>query len=166
MTNLNELKVPELQQCYAEVVGEPTRCPNKKYLIKKINEARAAMEAAKPPIDEPKTDDRDCTFAQSPQNLASLTVPELQGHHLAKFGRPTRSTNRIYLLNKLRKAEKGSMPIGPRKNAQREVFKVLPLRLPVELIATLDQARVKRGLKSRMELFRQALQTWLDQQNS
>ena len=166
MTNLNELKVPELQQCYAEVVGEPTRCPNKKYLIKKINEARAAKEAAKPPIDEPTTDDCDGTFAQSFANLASLTVPELQGHHLAKFGRPTRSTNRIYLLNKLRKAEKGSMPIGPRKNAQREVFKVLPLRLPVELIATLDQARVKRGLKSRMELFRQALQTWLDQQNS
>ena len=166
MTNLNELKVPELQQCYAEVVGEPTRCPNKKYLIKKINEARAAMEAAKPPIDESTTDDRDGTFTQSFENLANLTVPELQGHHLTKFGRPTRSTNPTYLINKLRKAEKGSMPIGPRKNAQREVFKVLPLRLPVELIATLDQARVKRGLKSRMELFRQALQTWLDQQNS
>jgi len=166
MQDLATLTMRELQQCYAEVVGEPTRCPNKKYLIKKINEARAAMEAAKPPIDESTTDDRDGTFTQSFENLANLTVPELQGHHLTKFGRPTRSTNPTYLINKLRKAEKGSMPIGPRKNAQREVFKVLPLRLPVELIATLDQARVKRGLKSRMELFRQALQTWLDQQNS
>lgn len=56
------------------------------------------------------------------------------------------------------------MRIGPiqRRTAEGE-FKVLPLRMAAETVAALDEARVRLGLKSRMELIRQALQAYLDQ---
>ena len=44
---LNELKLPELQARYAEVMGEETRAPNKTFLIRRIVgalESRAARE--------------------------------------------------------------------------------------------------------------------------
>jgi hypothetical protein len=39
---LEKLRLPELQQRYTEVLGEPTRCPNRAYLIRRITEALAA----------------------------------------------------------------------------------------------------------------------------
>jgi hypothetical protein len=65
-----------------------------------------------------------------------------------------------YLIWKIRQAEKGRIPVGPRsRSADGETgeFKVLPLRMEAELVAKLDEARERLGLKSRMELFRRAL---------
>lgn len=42
MTELANLRLPELQAKYAEVVGKKTRAPNKKFLLRKIREALAA----------------------------------------------------------------------------------------------------------------------------
>ncbi len=57
--------------------------------------------------------------------------------------------NSAYLLWKIREAQKGRIPIGPRKNAHREgvTFKVLAWRA--------------RGIKSRTEFFRVALGHYL-----
>ncbi|MBU1242938.1 ribbon-helix-helix domain-containing protein [Myxococcota bacterium] len=42
---LDKLRLPELQQKFAEHVGETTRSPNKKYLIRRISEALQAAES-------------------------------------------------------------------------------------------------------------------------
>lgn len=38
INELNELRLPELQSRFAEVVGEETRCPNRTYLVRRIAE--------------------------------------------------------------------------------------------------------------------------------
>lgn len=43
---LDKLRLPELQEKFAELVGEATRSPNKKYLIRRIGEALEAAESA------------------------------------------------------------------------------------------------------------------------
>lgn len=43
---LETLRLPELQALYAEVVGEPTRSPNRVYLMRRIREATAARDEA------------------------------------------------------------------------------------------------------------------------
>jgi hypothetical protein len=70
-----------------------------------------------------------------------------------------------YLIWKIRQAEKGRIPVGPRasRSADGETvdFKVLPLRMEAELVTQLDEARERLGLKSRMELFRRSLHAFL-----
>jgi hypothetical protein len=60
---------------------------------------------------------------------------------------------------KIREAQTGRIPVGPRKNAHREdvTFKVLPLRMESRMVDTLDEAWRSRGIKNRMEFFRGAL---------
>lgn len=43
---LDKLRLPELQEKFAEIVGEATRSPNKKYLIRRISEALQAAGSA------------------------------------------------------------------------------------------------------------------------
>jgi hypothetical protein len=71
--------------------------------------------------------------------------------------------NSAYLLWKIREAQKGRIPIGPRKNAHREgvAFKVLPLRMEAAVVDKLDEAWRSRGIKSRTEFFRGALGHYL-----
>ena len=40
--DLNEMRLPELWTLYAAAVGEESRCPNRRFLIRRITEARAA----------------------------------------------------------------------------------------------------------------------------
>lgn len=59
MTTLNDdldtLRLPDLQTRFAEVVGEPTRSPNRVYLVRRIREAEASRAAATPElIDSPE----------------------------------------------------------------------------------------------------------------
>ena len=44
--DVESLRLPELQRRYAEVIGEATRCPNRVYLIRRINEALATRSPA------------------------------------------------------------------------------------------------------------------------
>jgi hypothetical protein len=89
----------------------------------------------------------------------------LGAHFLEVVGRPTGSTNKPYMIWKIREAQKGRIPVGLRKNAHREgvTFKVLPLRLEAAGVDKLDDAWRSRGIKNRMEFFRGALGCYLKQ---
>ncbi len=213
---LDSLRLPELQTRYAEVLGEETRCPNKRYLIRRITEVleagggepaaadtaevevagdgpaepvaetqdEAPTETTEAPADEtataPDTDgdagddadqptEREATggdgSAGNGTRLTKLSVPELQALYLETVGRPTSSGNKRYLVWKVRQAQRGRIPIGPRGRRHGDGpapdFKVLPLRMEAELVAQLDQARERLGLRSRMELFRRSLHAFL-----
>ena len=191
---LKEMRLPELRARYAEVIGEESRCPNKTFLARKIAEALAKDsgdqdEAPKPTTDEP-TDTTPATEeatanevaevsdAEAPDDkqgeaatetagvkLTKLSVPELQARYREVVGRDTGSSAKNYLIWKIRQAEKGRIPVGPRRSRRSEGeaanFKVLPLRMQAELVAELDEARERLGLKSRMELMRRSLHAFL-----
>jgi len=191
---LKEMRLPELRARYAEVIGEESRCPNKTFLARKIAEALAKDsgdqdEAPKPTTDEP-TDTTPATEeatanevaevsdAEAPDDkqgeaatetagvkLTKLSVPELQARYREVVGRDTGSSAKNYLIWKIRQAEKGRIPVGPRRSRRSEGeaanFKVLPLRMQAELVAELDEARERLGLKSRMELMRRSLDAFL-----
>jgi hypothetical protein len=90
-------------------------------------------------------------------------MPELQARYLEVVGRPTGSTNKAYMIWKIREAQKGRIPLGPRKSAHREgvTFKVLPLRMEAEVVDKLDEAWKRHGLHSRTDLFRKSLHDYL-----
>jgi len=190
MHELEELRLPELQARFAEIVGEPTRTPNKQCLLRRIAEALEAKQASdsggdavdageheaerngdyEPTDDKGEADEADednestSTTELADIKLTKLTTPELQERYRQTLLRETRSTSAAYLQWKIRQAEKGRVRIGPvqRRPAEGE-HKVLPLRMAAESVTALDEARVRLGLKSRTELFRRALQAYLDQ---
>lgn len=90
-------------------------------------------------------------------------MSELQARYLEAIGRPTGSTNRAYLVWKIREAKKGRIPVRPRKNARREgvIFMILPLRMETEVVEKLNEAWRTRDFKNRMEFFRGALGHYL-----
>jgi hypothetical protein len=183
IANLNKMKLNDLQAKFAEVTGETTRSPNKVFLIRRIREALQAADASAKAAKEPETAaldaETDTTAQPEPAaagaevtaqtepaasgKLTRLEVPELQARYLEVVGRPTGSTNKPYMIWKIREAQKGRIPLGPRKNAHREgvTFKVLPLRMESTVVDKLDEAWRSRGIKNRMEFFRGALSHYL-----
>ncbi len=169
---LSTMKVNELQAKFAEVTGETTRSPNRTFLIRRITEALQAAEsearAAKAkepeaaPAAEPETDAA-AQAAPAREKLTKLDVSTLQARYQEVVGRPTGSDNKAYLIWKIREAQKGRIPVGPRKSARREgvTFKVLPLRMESDLVDKLDEAWRRQGLHSRMDFFRKSLQAFL-----
>ena len=97
--------------------------------------------------------------------LTKLSVAELQARYREVVGRDTGSSAKNYLIWKIRQAEKGRIPVGPRRSRRAEGeaadFKVLPLRMEADLVTQLDEARERLGLKSRMELMRRSLHAFL-----
>jgi hypothetical protein len=178
---LEKLKLGELQARFAEVVGEETRAPNRKFLIRRITEAleaqaadqpatepepapkpakkRRATKAAEESAQETQADDEEST------RLRDLSVEELQAIYQEKVGRPTGSANVGYLKWKIRQAEKGRITVGPIQRRHGDGpppdFKVLPLRMEADLVVQLDEARERLGLGSRMDLFRRSLHAFL-----
>ena len=77
----------------------------------------------------------------------------------------TGSDDRRYLIWKIREAEKGRIPVGPRSTRKREGepldVKILPLRLEADAADKMDEAWRARGIKSRMEFFRGAIGHYL-----
>ena len=173
IAKLSNMKVNELQAKFAEVTGETTRSPNKTFLIRRITEALQAAEAgaktAKAKVPEADAHEAEVeTTAQTEaaparEKLTKLDLPTLQARYLEVVGRPTGSDNKAYLIWKIREAQKGRIPVGPRKSAHREgvTFKVLPLRMESDLVDKLDEAWRRQGLHSRMDLFRKSLQAFL-----
>jgi len=98
------------------------------------------------------------------ERLIDLDVPTLQSKYLDAVGRGTGSSNKAYLIWKIREAQKGRIPVGPRQSTPREgvVYQTLPLRMEAVLVAKLDEVWRKRGLRSRMDLFRQSLQLYMN----
>jgi hypothetical protein len=168
---LGKMKLNELQAKFAEVTGEKTRSPNKTFLIRRISEALRASDASAKAERAPEAAAPDAQPEGNAQTepatvdgkLTRLEVPELQARYLEVVGRPTGSTNKAYMVWKIREAQKGRIPVGPRKNAHREgvTFKVLPLRMEAAVVDKLDEAWRSRGIKSRTEFFRGALGDYL-----
>ena len=127
--------------------------------------AEPAPESAE--ATEPAEPTESATAAEpaSTPKLTKLDVPALQALHLELIGRPTASSDKAYLVWRLRQAQKGKIPVGPREHrattTEPQDHKVLPLRMEAELVAKLDEARERLGLKSRMDLFRRALHSYL-----
>jgi hypothetical protein len=184
---LEKLRLPELQAKFAEVTGEKSRSPNRRFLVRRITEALAAKEAAPAhaanttaelaaPTQEPAevaaTEPAAAPEADAPGDaapevkLSKLSVEELQAKYLEVIGRSTSSVDKPYILWKLRQAQKGRIPVGPRRTRRADGepvdFKVLPLRMEANVVASLDEAWRRLGLKSRMELFRRSLHAYLD----
>jgi hypothetical protein len=173
IAKLGKMKLNELQAKFAEVTGETTRSPNKTFLARRISEALNASDASAKAADAPEAAATDADSKSSAQTepaavdgkLTRLEVPELQARYLEVVGRPTGSTNKAYMIWKIREAQKGRIPLGPRKNAHRAgvTFKVLPMRLEAAVVDKLDEAWRSRGIKNRMEFFRGALGSYLKQ---
>ena len=173
------MKLPELQARFAEVVGEETKAPNKKYLIKRIvevleqgnipDEEQIEMDAEAPPADgiiqsdEPAETNDDSSEEET--SLTKLDVDTLRERYNEIVGRTTGSTDKRYLIWKIRQAEKGKIPVGPipgrRGDGAEHDYKILPVRMESDLVKKLDEAWQRQGLKNRMELFRRSLQTYL-----
>jgi hypothetical protein len=202
---LSELRLPELQARFAEIVGEETRCPNRTFLLRRIAETLGAEAPELAAASEPDAPTEACEAApSSPPEAASEAIdaadpseaetevapaveaseaeavpttsatdalandPEidaLRARYVAVVGRPTGSRDKRYLLWKIRLASQGKVPVGPvgrRSPGEPAVeHKVLPLRMPAETVEALDDVWRRRGLKSRMELFRHALDQYL-----
>ena len=97
------------------------------------------------------------------EKLNKLDVAALQAKYREVIARPTGSENKAYLTWKITQAQKGRIPVGPRKNARREgvTYRVLPLRMESELVDKLDEAWKRLGIKSRMELLRRSIHLYL-----
>lgn len=148
--SLKALRLPGLQAKYAEIVGEPTRTPNKAWLVRKILEAaKKRATVAKKQTAAPKTS----------TSTKTMSVEELQARHQELIGRPTGSTDLAYLRWRLRQAERGLIRVGsePRAAHAAADILVLPLRMPAPVVERMDEARRRLGLASRAELFRRAL---------
>lgn len=174
---LERLRLPELQARFREVVGETSRSPNRKFLIRRIEETLAARaeqpaapESPPPAVDTPaeKSAASDASAATATHvrgRFASMSIEELQAKYLEAVGRATGSDDRRYLIWKIREAEKGRIPVGPRKTRERNGepvdVKILPLRLEAEVVERMDEAWRTRGIKNRMEFFRRALGHYL-----
>jgi hypothetical protein len=182
-TKLETMKLPALQARYREVLGEATRCPNRTFLIRKISEALASQAAAESeavanrsqpqpkaarqpkPSHQPEAEQVSKTEQPPRGRFATMTVAELQAKYLEVVGRATGSDDRRYMIWKIREAEKGRVPVGPRKtresNGEPLDVKILPLRLEAEVVLRMDEAWRSRGIKNRMEFFRCALGHYL-----
>lgn len=176
LRSLDRLRLPELQQRYRDVLGEETRCPNRTFLVRRIAEALtgraeaapAAQPATAPTPAETPAKRRKAAAAPSPAKpvrgrFASMTVEELQTAYASTVGRPTGSENRAYLQWKIREAEKGRVPVGPREDRKRknaradDTMQILPLRASSQQVQALDTAWKSAGLKSRMHFLRAAI---------
>jgi hypothetical protein len=164
MKNIEKLRLPELQARFAEVVGEPTRSPNKKFLLRCIAEALEAQTASRDAGNAAPRAEQ-ATSPGPRGRFAAMSVEELQAKYLEVVGRSTGSDDRRYLVWKIREAEKGRIPVGPRKTRARDGepldVKILPVRLEATLVERMDDAWRTRGIKNRMEFFRRALGHYL-----
>src|SRR5690606_1808577 len=113
--NLAALALPALWERFKEATGETTKSPNKKFLVRRIEEALAARAVEAAPAEEPQRPTRtsahatpvpepepETTLAEStlpkPRGrFASMTVEELQTKYLEVVGRSTGSDDRRYV---------------------------------------------------------------------
>ncbi|MFI5298961.1 MAG: hypothetical protein ACHREM_12765 [Polyangiales bacterium] len=98
--------------------------------------------------------------------FTSMTIEELQVLYRSVVGRDTGSSHRGYLVWKVREAEKGRIPIGPR-DARPQAgeassdARILPLRLDARHVEAIDSTWRAKGMKSRMDFLRRALGHYL-----
>lgn len=161
LESLSKLRLPELQARFAEIVGEPTRSPNKTLLLRRIGEALEAREQQTNA--EPTTPTATTTAPSVKVKLTKLSVAELQAMYREVVGRETRSSDSAYLVWKLRQAQKGRIRVGPieRRSGGTSDVKVLPLRMTATEVEALDEAWRRLGFKSRTAMLKKAIEAML-----
>lgn len=158
LESLTGLRLPELQARFAEIVGEPTRSPNKTFLLRRIGEALDAREQQ--PNAEPTTPTTVSEPTAARVKLTKLSVPELQALHRELIGRETTSTDSAYLVWRVRQAQKGRIKVGPiqrRATGEAADMRVLPLRMTAAEVAALDAGWRRLGFKSRTAMLKKAI---------
>jgi len=111
--NLETLPLPELWERFKAATDESTKSPNKKFLVKRIEEALAAEAKhteAPPPAKRdagarepttPATKPATTTASDAPKpprgRFAAMTIEELQTKYLEVVGRATGSDDRRYV---------------------------------------------------------------------
>jgi len=172
---LESMNLTELRARYREVVGEETRSPNKKYLIRRIEEALAAQRRRSParrataaaPSAPPAPAAQATAPAEGTQapsqrgRFAGMSLQELQAKYREVVGRPTGSSNVPYLQWKIREAEAGRVTVGPRPEREVKVRedgkRVIPLSFDAESLEALDKVWRDAGLPSRTRFFVRAV---------
>jgi hypothetical protein len=135
--------------------------PAAEELATTITEEPAMLDTDAAPGTE--TEEEEPTTEDTP--LSKLSTAELQQRYLEVVGRPTGSSHKRYLIWKIREAQKGRIPVGPRTRRSPSEpaaeHMVLPVRMETSLVQRLDEARERLGLNSRMDLFRKALAAYM-----
>lgn len=147
-----------------DVTAEPTT-PTDDAPAPDVVTADAPLADAALDSDDPHTHDEGEGTEPDGARLQDLDVEQLRARYLDVVGRGTGSHDKRYLIWKIRQAQQGKVPVGPvgrRQPGEPPVeHKVLPLRMPAETVEALDDVWRRRGLKSRMDLFRHALDQYL-----
>lgn len=177
---IDALKAPgpltSIRAIYAEAGCEPSKSPNKTFLARRIADAiEAAIEAEEKAAEAPKpeaaaktsptdglTDEEIAQrYANGDESLKPrhLNVDQLRRAYEIAVGRTTGSTDRGYLVWKIREARKGNITVGAieRKTTSSSDQMVLPFRVAREDVPTLDAAWEALGFKSRMDFLRHAV---------
>ncbi|MGN6105209.1 MAG: DUF2924 domain-containing protein [Kofleriaceae bacterium] len=164
MKRLEEMRLPELQAEYAKVIGESTRTPNRVFLMRRIREALAARPSGLKAVGgKERTPSTKAPSEGKPRGrFASLSIAELQAKYLEVVGRPTGSGDRAYLVWKIREAEKGRVPVGPRKVRVAEEMTTLPFRIPTAAVDEMDAVWRQHGVKSRNRFLQDAVGHYLE----
>lgn len=167
---LTKARLPELQAEYAKIVGETTRSPNRAFLLRKIADAlgsdtASAKQSRSRKAVKAKPAQEDATPAAAapkpPGRFSALSVTELKEKYREVVGRDTGSDDRAYLTWKIREAENGRVPVGPRKVRASGEMTTLPFRIPTAASDAMDEAWRARGVKSRNRFLQDAVSHYL-----
>jgi hypothetical protein len=97
--------------------------------------------------------------------FSAMSIEELQAKYLEVVGRATGSSDRGYLIWKIREAEKGRITVGPRQtrttDGNTDEAKALPLRLDAPAITAMDTVWREQGIPSRTEFLLRAIGHYL-----
>jgi hypothetical protein len=178
IAKLTKMKLNELQAKFAEVTGETTRSPNKVFLVRRICEALQAASAkaenvpeAAPDAEvnaqvepaattevnaqtEPASTDGKLTSSKSPS--CRLATWRWSGGPPARPTRPTWS-------GRSERHRRGTFPLDPERTRIARASRSRCYRCVMEsaVVDKLDEAWRSRGIKNRMEFFREALGHYL-----
>lgn len=168
MEKLADARLPEIREKFEEVLGESTRAPNKKYLLRRIREGLEAKEleakAARKKTKDSKT--KPSKPKRESDGLTKLTVEELQQRYLEEVGRETGSGDKGYLIWKIRMARKGKVRVGPARERKYEpgTTQVVPLTLPREAVAAVDEVVGSTNFANRSAFLKRAIHDLLKHQ--
>ncbi len=177
MAKLADARLPKLRAKYEEVLGESTRAPNKTYLLRRIRDGLEAKEAeakqtrkgrgtkAAKKASKAKAGGAARKERES-DGLTKLTVEELQERYLQDVGRETGSDNKGYLIWKIRMARAGKVRVGPARERKHEpgTTQVVPLTLPRETVAALDEVVENTTFANRSAFLKRAIHDLLKHQ--